>query len=301
MGRSRRRGSGPGVRVRACLLAVSLGTLLAGWILAAVHLLLLTDGGDVPVAVVGGVSGGGSLRRPAPALPSDETAAAASASASAVMEGRSADREPADEPAEIAERIVSRLAGVTALSDVRGNLGPASVVLQSPPGADWLRDRWQAASDMGGTAIKGRHWILLDFSGAVPEGKAVEASKVVLDWETAYAEDYAIETRMDDPSVEVRPDGSAKDTDGERSTGWCRLFDGADKNDASRRTTEESGQSPGVKARMPLHVVHAIEVDPPRRGRCGRFRYLRLYVRRGARPWGVSLWQLDVFGRVLEG
>ena len=43
---------------------------------------------------------------------------------------------------------------VSATCDVRGNLGPCSVVVQETPGNDWLRDRWQAASDMGGTAIK---------------------------------------------------------------------------------------------------------------------------------------------------
>ena len=47
---------------------------------------------------------------------------------------------------------------VSAACSVRGNLGPCDVVIQGAPGSDWLKDRWQAASDMGGTAIKGRHY-----------------------------------------------------------------------------------------------------------------------------------------------
>ena len=53
---------------------------------------------------------------------------------------------------------------VTITSSARGNLGPSSVLNQDPPGKDWLKDRWQAASDMGGTAIPGCHWVKLDFS-----------------------------------------------------------------------------------------------------------------------------------------
>ena len=279
MGRSRRRGFGP---FRPFLLVLVVATLLTGWILAAVHLLLLTDGGAVPVPVsvhvaAGTGGGGGTLRRPTPASPGGRPTG-----------GR---ERGADGPA---LRIVSRDAGVTIRSDVRGNLGPASVLLQDPPGADWIKDRWPAASDMGGTAIRGSHWILVDFSGAVPGGGGVEASRLVLDWETSYASDYTVGVRADAP-----PGGGGG---GEDDAGWCRLFDGGDGADLPRRTSAESGRSPGVKARMPLHVVHTIDLagaDPSRRGGCGRFRYLRLFIRRGARPWGVSLWQLDVYGRVL--
>merc|ERR1712161_58961 len=48
-------------------------------------------------------------------------------------------------------QLVSRLENnVVATSDVRGNLGPISVVIQSKPGSDWIHDRWQAASNMHG-------------------------------------------------------------------------------------------------------------------------------------------------------
>ena len=52
------------------------------------------------------------------------------------------------------EQIISRR-DVIVTSDARGNLGPASVLVKDVPGENWLKDRWQAASDMGGTAIPG--------------------------------------------------------------------------------------------------------------------------------------------------
>eukprot|EP00592_Proboscia_alata_P017278 CAMPEP_0194400038 /NCGR_PEP_ID=MMETSP0174-20130528/126990_1 /TAXON_ID=216777 /ORGANISM="Proboscia alata, Strain PI-D3" /LENGTH=165 /DNA_ID=CAMNT_0039196507 /DNA_START=163 /DNA_END=656 /DNA_ORIENTATION=- len=86
-------------------------------------------------------------------------------------------------------RNLSRNAGgrVTATADVRGNLGPAGVVIQPIPGTDWITDRWQAASNMHGKNIPGAHWIQLDF------GTEVWVERVVLDWEAAYADAYRLE------------------------------------------------------------------------------------------------------------
>lgn len=86
--------------------------------------------------------------------------------------------------------IISREPGVDVTCDVRGNLGPCSVVVQNPPGSDWIKDRWQAASDMGGTAIPGSHWVILDFK------ETVQISSVRIDWETAFSEVYRLEGRM---------------------------------------------------------------------------------------------------------
>ena len=226
-------------------------------------------------------------------------------------------------------RLISRDPGVIVTSSTRGNLGPPSVLNQDPPGEDWLGDRWQAASDMGGTAIPGRHWILVDFSSSSSSSSSsVFVSKIVLDWETAYAEDYRVEGRLDPPPRRPPPSGGkggaprhhgGSDDDGVDG-GWCTLYDGVTplddvvKNDAAidnrgaavRRTTEEYGQSPGVKRKMPLHVVHTIDWTTTAEardedvgdGHCRRLRYLRVYIRRPARGWGVSLWQVDVFGVV---
>jgi len=157
---------------------------------------------------------------------------------------------------------------VTVTSSVRGNLGPPSVVVQDPPGDDWLRDRWQAASDMHGSAIPGRHFVQLAF----PED--VIPTKAILDWEAAYADDYVLE---------VSSDGIA----------WRTLYDGADAAQRRNfRSVKESGQSPGVKKKTPLHVVHTI--GPFERG--GSASYIRVNIRKPAMGWGVSLWQIDVYG-----
>jgi hypothetical protein len=66
-----------------------------------------------------------------------------------------------------------------------------------------IKDRWQAASDMGGTAIPGAHWVIMDF------GTLVTVSAVVLDWETAHATQYRLEGRgKNEEEWQVFYDGS---------------------------------------------------------------------------------------------
>lgn len=160
-------------------------------------------------------------------------------------------------------QLLSRTDSVTATADVRGNLGPASVVIQKEPGADWIKDRWQAASNMHGTAIKGAHWVKLDF------GRDIIVDKVVLDWEAAYANQYKLEGSNFDISDD---DGADK---------WV-MFDGTDPSQEYRRTSEESGQSPGVKTKTPLHVVHTIDGFSENKP----IRYLRVFVYRSVMGWG---------------
>ena len=148
--------------------------------------------------------------------------------------------------------------GCVARCDVRGNLGECGVILNR--GDDWLKDRWQAASDMGGTAIPGSHKVEIDL------GRDVRVCSVEIDWETAYAEDYTIHL-----------DG-------------VRVFDGAAPG-ASRRA-RMSGKSPGVKGR-PAHVVHDVTLDE-----CAPARGLTIDINRGATPWGVSIWHVSVMGTV---
>ena len=199
-------------------------------------------------------------------------------------------------------KLISRSDKVRITSSVRGNLGPASVLNQSPPGKDWIKDRWQAAGDMHGTAIKGSHWVMLDFTDL----SEVYITKIVLDWETAFAKDYRIEGRTTPPP---------KNEVGNMDDGWCILYDGRleeeNKHDMSivHRTVEEYGQSPGVKQKLPLHIIHTIKWTPKEkeastRGNdyhdCHKIKYLRVFIRQPARGWGVSLWQVDVFGTLID-
>jgi hypothetical protein len=62
-------------------------------------------------------------------------------------------------------------AGAAVTTDTRGNLGPPEVMTQAVPGTDWIKDRWQAASDMGGTAIPGEHWVVIDLGKKVKQNK----------------------------------------------------------------------------------------------------------------------------------
>lgn len=165
--------------------------------------------------------------------------------------------------------LLSRSPSVRATADVQGNLGPPSVILQVKPGKDWLHDRWQAASDMHGTNIPGEHWIRLDF------GETVLVDSIVLDWETAYADKYRLEAHDNDNL-------------------WI-LFDGTDPAQDNMRSVSQSGQSPGVKQKRPLHVVHKLSLSgtPPAQK---RLRALRLHILKPATGWGVSLWQFDVYG-----
>jgi len=78
------------------------------------------------------------------------------------------------------------------------------------------------------------------------------------------------------------------------STDWTVFWSHKEPTHAARVTKSESGQSPGLKKKAPLHVVHDIDmsnlVETP-------FSVLRLYIEKpGPMGIGVSLWQLDVFG-----
>jgi len=196
---------------------------------------------------------------------------------------------------------------------------------------------------MGGTAIPGSHWVILDFSALVLSAKngndnpiinggAMFVTNITLDWETAYAKDYRIEGRLTPPPLPVeKSDGGlrkeAKD-DGE----WCVLYDGAldDDNGSKhnnhnfpRRSVQEYGQSPGVKRKMPLHIIHTIDWteildndandvsgEKNEHGsttseeyvekNCHILQYLRIFIRKPARGWGVSLWEVDVHGIIMS-
>lgn len=152
-------------------------------------------------------------------------------------------------------------------TDVRGNLGPPEVLLNN--GTDWLHDRWQAASDMHGTEIKGQHWVAVQFR------QTVRVTDVQLDWETAYSDDYVI-----------RGQTSAN------ATVWT--VDSQHKPTIQRyRTVHEMGVSPGVKnQKLPLHIVHNyhnLTTEP--------IQQLQILIRSPFhKGWGVSLWSVQVYG-----
>ena len=169
------------------------------------------------------------------------------------------------------------------------------MVVQAKPGSDWTHDRWQAASNMHGKQIPGEHWIQLEFE----ENTAVVADKIVLDWETAYADEYVLEASLESISDNSNLASSDSNT-------WV-LFDGRKKKDAATmRSVTESGKSPGVDEPRPLHVVHEIQLlndgftnknlSNNKAPKHKPFRFLRLHILKSVTGWGVSLWQFDVYG-----
>jgi hypothetical protein len=56
--------------------------------------------------------------------------------------------------------------------------------------ADWLKDRWQAASDMSGTPIPGEHWLEVDL------GEPAQLGALLLDWESAFATRWTLQARL---------------------------------------------------------------------------------------------------------
>lgn len=180
--------------------------------------------------------------------------------------------------------LLSRDPKVIVTSDVKGNLGPASVIVQDPPGKNWIKDRWQAAGDMHGTALPGQHWVVLDFG----EGASIHVTKVLIDWEAAFAKNYRIEGAQ---TIETHSKINASESE------WCVLFDGNDDSQKKKRVVEEYGQSPGVKFKMPLHITHTIHLEDAATGMsCPPLRYLRVFINKPGRGWGVSIWELDVYG-----
>lgn len=176
--------------------------------------------------------------------------------------------------------LLSRNPKVIVTSDVRGNLGPASVITQDLPGKDWIKDRWQAAGDMHGTALPGQHWVMLDFG----EGAYIHVTQVLIDWEAAFAKNYRIEG-----ATKAGKHQKGSDSD------WCQLYDGNNETQNHRRKVKEHGQSPGVKFKTPLHIVHTIHLEDVPMD-CPPLRYLRVFINKPARGWGVSIWELDVYG-----
>ena len=151
-------------------------------------------------------------------------------------------------------------------TDVRGNLGPAEVMLQN--GTDWIKDRWQAASNMHGKAIQGTHWVQLNFE------KTVKLSKVVRDWEAAFSDSYRMQYL--DPAAGFYRDVYAVP--------------------GSKIQVATVGQSPGVKEKTPLHVIHLHRLSALSVGA----KSFRLLIERSAMGWGVSLWQIKLFGVILD-
>jgi hypothetical protein len=140
--------------------------------------------------------------------------------------------------------------GRPAISDVRGNLGPASVVT-SEVVKDWLKDRWQAAKNMQGVPIPGPHWIEVDLE------RACKVFKVLVDYETAYSADYAVFGRNIDE-------------------GWISLAD-SKKGLLTLKPTNQ-------------HIVHELATDSSVSVRNVKLSIRSIATRWGVSVWRFQIW-----------
>ncbi|KAL7457392.1 hypothetical protein ACHAWC_011215 [Mediolabrus comicus] len=352
-------------RIWAFLILVPFVLILSVWLLAVVYVMILispqeednitsttTTGSNINNNVVSV----NSMRHPSP-FDTRNNSDGGSSNLRKRITSQQQQQQQQQQP-----RLLSRNPKVTITTSARGNLGPSSVLNQDPPGSDWIKDRWQAASDMHGTAIRGSHWVLFDFTqlllqeeeqeeeGSDGRRRGIQMTKIVLDWETAFAKDYRIEGRM---IMDHHPTDNNGDFVDSSNNDWCVLYDSGDKstnNDNSnnekvihtidhypKRTEEEYGQSPGVKQKLPLHIIHTIEwttaastmsneeqrsnsdgsnnannsatkqQQNTHRGSSSTttttcqttsFQYLRIFIRKSVHGWGVSLWEVDVYGYI---
>ena len=209
-------------------------------------------------------------------------------------------------------------------TDVRGNLGPASVLIQNQT-TDWIKDRWQAASDMHGTNIHGPHYVQLDWSyvmdvvngqevklrGSVTATDAIPKNgvmnviirRIVLDWEAAYSDNYDIQIWTDGAIgadrwmsiFTMRPikTNTKKLPQRDGNTTDVPKFDA----NGGIVTSTEWGQSPGVTFPTPLHIVHDIELRANTQpSDILLSSKMRIVIHTSAMGWGVSLWQVQVYG-----
>jgi hypothetical protein len=146
------------------------------------------------------------------------------------------------------QRLISRNKPVTA--SVRGNLGEASVITNGKRD-DWLKDRWQAAKNMQGAPIPGPHWLLVEL-----EQRCV-VERIDVEFESAYARDYALKGRT-------------------RDGGWVTLAVGV-----------SAVESRPAKQRV-LHRLASQAMAPVDQ--------VKLEIARPGTQWGTSVWELDVFG-----
>ena len=114
---------------------------------------------------------------------------------------------------------------------------------------------------MQGTPIPGQHWVKIDL------GRPAEVARVELDFETAFAKGYKIELS-----------GSTADAGGD----WATVY-----------TTQEGSGKPSAKQ----HVVHNADLLGGRPPPAPTGRWIRVTLTELGTAWGVSLWEVRVYGR----
>lgn len=143
-------------------------------------------------------------------------------------------------------------------SDVRGNLGPASVITNDVV-SDWLKDRWQAASNMNGDPIPGEHWLEVDLGGNY------RVKKFLIDWEKAYSSDYSV-------------------------------YGGLKRYSAGDSFLLASAKLSKTLSISDQHIINEISVQD-QKILLHDVRYVTLVIHSPATRWGSSLWRFHIYGQ----
>ena len=166
--------------------------------------------------------------------------------------------------------ILSRNCGVK--SSVRGNLGPPNVITQSNSD-DWLADRWQAAKDMSGSPIEGKHWVMVDL------GDIRTIHYLRIDFETAYSRELDVEFKKNPHDQWFGGDISA-------------VIDCNHPGLTKCRPVLPTMSYVGAEKHLPFQVGFATPVVA---------RFLRLNILKPSTTFGTSIWELQVVGQILPG
>ena len=140
------------------------------------------------------------------------------------------------------------------------------------------------------------------YSGA----QEVFINRIVLDWEAAYSDDYDIQIWFEPIEQWVsiftmRPVKAILKKRLQRNDDNSTTSSGKFDVNGGVVTTTEWGQSPGVTFPTPLHILHDITLDAPMAPSAQLNRKtisskMRLVIHTSATGWGVSLWQVQVYG-----
>jgi len=133
-----------------------------------------------------------------------------------------------------------------------------------------------AAMNMFGEPIPGPHWIEIDLEDKY------WIRKILLDWETAYSDEWVIEVKA------------------EREDSWLKVCGGEDAKvtliDKQHRLHEVFFQ-PSHDIEDPAHALDPMLTYGKILAPLERpFRFVRLLILRPSTHWGSSLWRLQLWG-----
>ena len=157
--------------------------------------------------------------------------------------------------------------------------------------------RWQAAIDMTGRPIPGRHWLQINL------GRPYHICGVVIDWEDAFSDHWQIVGRR--PSL----DSLSNKNDGKEDE-WVPLFSRKDAQVQSKRRhiihdiAYRSAHHPNHNRKRPDHhsVISNVDGIYPSDytdmvvGMHPAVQAVRLNIISPSTQWGSSVWRLQVYG-----